>query len=627
MVNKVKKSRYQRLRDRYIDRVRWWNGVREAWYGLIPAAWSKNNSFSNHGNITHNIIPYEYRVPKRLTYFDDNCFYSKRGTYKAINDIGISSNSYTYSLYMGEVQPIYIPGISTNIDTFYNINNSLMIKYNGVTAKALQINKIKNDDAQLYEHINTYINENYQTSAINWYNTRANRNTAHIWQRQRKQRYGLSYKLELYIDGNKIGEVEVPRENPIINESTNVMPVGLVDVLIHQLLEVYQPLPNTTYSQEDGYLVINCLTDQNFNRKIQVVVTYMLFGYPYDIYMYRESNWIWGKFIDDGHPEYFDPVIITTFGRLYEMTLDDLIINAGSIKENIRLMTKLAFIPHHQYEVGDLCTVDNQDYFCIANHTSGDVINKEYWSDGVGNQWQPYTRYFVGSNVFIKYQLDGHTEYKSYTCKEEHLSQSYFDVSKFDENPNKFYYQSTTETLATENETRRKIRNLNDTIKGFYEENGVGAYLNYGNPTPLGIKATFTDEQGNPVNLESFSRYSVSRVVKKDGEITAHVNNVDGNTIQSVDIPLEKNDIVVYDNQENDGYKYFTKNEIMKEAEIQQMETILDNIDRTLSLRNDLFDSNDRCQFACQVSCQTGCQVSCQYCNTSQCHNQHCGTF
>lgn len=58
------------------------------------------------------------------------------------------------------------------------------------------------------------------------------------------------------------------------------------------------------------------------------------------------------------------------------------------------------------------------------------------------------------------------------------------------------------------------------------------------------------------------------------------------------------------------------------------MSTYIASINRYIHQKSYVWDlSTDRCQMSCQVSCQLSCQIACQHCNSSTCHDQHCGTW
>ena len=58
------------------------------------------------------------------------------------------------------------------------------------------------------------------------------------------------------------------------------------------------------------------------------------------------------------------------------------------------------------------------------------------------------------------------------------------------------------------------------------------------------------------------------------------------------------------------------------------MSTYIAAINRYIHQKSYVWDlSTDRCQMSCQVSCQLSCQIACQYCNSSTCHDQHCGSW
>ena len=58
------------------------------------------------------------------------------------------------------------------------------------------------------------------------------------------------------------------------------------------------------------------------------------------------------------------------------------------------------------------------------------------------------------------------------------------------------------------------------------------------------------------------------------------------------------------------------------------MSTYIASINRYIHQKSYVWDlSTDRCQMSCQVSCQLSCQIACQQCNSSTCHDQHCGTW
>ena len=58
------------------------------------------------------------------------------------------------------------------------------------------------------------------------------------------------------------------------------------------------------------------------------------------------------------------------------------------------------------------------------------------------------------------------------------------------------------------------------------------------------------------------------------------------------------------------------------------MSTYIASINRYIHQKSYVWDlSTDRCQMSCQISCQLSCQIACQHCNSSTCHDQHCGTW
>ena len=58
------------------------------------------------------------------------------------------------------------------------------------------------------------------------------------------------------------------------------------------------------------------------------------------------------------------------------------------------------------------------------------------------------------------------------------------------------------------------------------------------------------------------------------------------------------------------------------------MSTYIASINRYIHQKSYVWDlSTDRCRMSCQVSCQLSCQIACQHCNSSTCHDQHCGTW
>ena len=61
-------------------------------------------------------------------------------------------------------------------------------------------------------------------------------------------------------------------------------------------------------------------------------------------------------------------------------------------------------------------------------------------------------------------------------------------------------------------------------------------------------------------------------------------------------------------------------------SDVSQLAVQWSAITAVLDTRNVWYDGNNLCARSCQVACQTACQTSCQGCNTSQCHNQKCGS-
>lgn len=143
--------------------------------------------------------------------------------------------------------------------------------------------------------------------------------------------------------------------------------------------------------------------------------------------------------------------------------------------------------------------------------------------------------------------------------------------------------------------------------------------------------------QPNLIGNETSENLS-ARGVKKYSELKNNPNDVyNGN--QLLDNPdktaetvyeymphsIEANQKNVYTFDVNRNWNLNNEN-LVKKADYQQLQQLLDKIERCLKLRDGWFDSNDRCIYTCQVSCQNRCQVSCQACNTKQCHDQKCGT-
>lgn len=65
---------------------------------------------------------------------------------------------------------------------------------------------------------------------------------------------------------------------------------------------------------------------------------------------------------------------------------------------------------------------------------------------------------------------------------------------------------------------------------------------------------------------------------------------------------------------------------LVEPSNINQLATQWAAITSVLNTRDSWYDGNNLCARSCQVACQTACQTSCQGCNTSQCHNQKCGS-
>lgn len=65
---------------------------------------------------------------------------------------------------------------------------------------------------------------------------------------------------------------------------------------------------------------------------------------------------------------------------------------------------------------------------------------------------------------------------------------------------------------------------------------------------------------------------------------------------------------------------------VIKTDDIDPLAAQWSAITSILNQRNSWYDGNNLCARSCQVACQTACQTSCQGCNTSQCHNQKCGS-
>ena len=143
--------------------------------------------------------------------------------------------------------------------------------------------------------------------------------------------------------------------------------------------------------------------------------------------------------------------------------------------------------------------------------------------------------------------------------------------------------------------------------------------------------------QPNYIGVETSENLS-ARGIKKYSELKPNPNDVQ-NGQQLLDNPSKTSEAIyeympnsIEANQKNiytfDRNKNYSLNneEVIRKADYQQLEQLLDKMDKCLKLRDGWFDSNDRCIYTCQVACQNRCQVSCQACNTKQCHDQKCGT-
>ncbi len=161
----------------------------------------------------------------------------------------------------------------------------------------------------------------------------------------------------------------------------------------------------------------------------------------------------------------------------------------------------------------------------------------------------------------------------------------------------------------------------------------LGGFTFYGLTGDLKINVT----QPNYIGVETSENLS-ARGIKKYSELKPNPNDVQ-NGQQLLDNPAKTSETIyeympdsIEANQKNtftfDVNRNYSLNneEVVKKADYQQLEQLLDKMDRCLKLRDGWFDSNDRCIYTCQVACQNRCQVSCQACNTKQCHDQKCGT-
>lgn len=161
----------------------------------------------------------------------------------------------------------------------------------------------------------------------------------------------------------------------------------------------------------------------------------------------------------------------------------------------------------------------------------------------------------------------------------------------------------------------------------------LGGFTFYGLTGDLKINVN----QPNYIGVETSENLS-ARGIKKYSELKPNPNDVQ-NGQQLLDNPAKTSETIyeympdsIEANQKNtftfDVNRNYSLNneEVVKKADYQQLEQLLDKMDRCLKLRDGWFDSNDRCIYTCQVACQNRCQVSCQACNTKQCHDQKCGT-
>ena len=161
----------------------------------------------------------------------------------------------------------------------------------------------------------------------------------------------------------------------------------------------------------------------------------------------------------------------------------------------------------------------------------------------------------------------------------------------------------------------------------------LGGFTFYGLTGDLKINVT----QPNYIGVETSENLS-ARGIKKYSELKPNPNDIQ-NGQQLLDNPAKTSETIyeympdsIEANQKNtftfDVNRNYSLNneEVVKKADYQQLEQLLDKMDRCLKLRDGWFDSNDRCIYTCQVACQNRCQVSCQACNTKQCHDQKCGT-
>lgn len=174
--------------------------------------------------------------------------------------------------------------------------------------------------------------------------------------------------------------------------------------------------------------------------------------------------------------------------------------------------------------------------------------------------------------------------------------------------------------------TTRARRTNGDTME-------LGGMTFYGMIGQISISVT----QPNYIGSETSENLS-ARGIKKYSELRNNPNDV-YNGKQLLDNPSKTSEPIyeympdsIKANQKNvytfDVNRNYSLNneEVVKKADYQQLQQLLDKIEKCLKLRDGWFDSNDRCIYTCQVACQNRCQVSCQACNTKQCHDQKCGT-
>ena len=287
-------------------------------------------------------------------------------------------------------------------------------------------------------------------------------------------------------------------------------------------------------------------------------------------------------------------------------------------------------------------TLGNENYIRDYTKSLNDKVRSRFGNDEYNTSVEYYTNDVWSYKVnYVKKSEDGSTVSET----------AYYTKSYKNDNPNasiilwtngdctvgsKSYFVKGYDVEITENGNRVLKTNISPNVLKEYSDNGISKPIisTYNSIIWTGERYIKRVSKGN--NASNQPQQKGVYVSSLPSGVEEPLQYSDYNRINNPS-KMSSTQVSTFENFNGSNQEaVFTKNidrnyklnneDLVREEDINQIRRLLEKIRTLLKRKDNLFDSNGRCNYSCQVSCQKHCQLSCQGCNFSQCHNQHCGS-